>query len=126
MISGNMVYIAGHGPARPDGSFVTGKVGRDLTEKEGYQASRLTGIAILSTLKSAIGDLNRVSRIVKVLGLVNCDENFGNQPEVINGFSDLMVEVFGDRGKHARSAVGMDSLPRKIAVEVEMIVELKD
>ena len=121
-----MVYIAGHGPARPDGSFVTGKVGRDLTEKEGYQASRLTGIAILSTLKSAIGDLNRVSRIVKVLGLVNCDENFGNQPEVINGFSDLMVEVFGDRGKHARSAVGMDSLPRKIAVEVEMIVELKD
>jgi enamine deaminase RidA (YjgF/YER057c/UK114 family) len=126
VISGNMLYMAGHGPTREDGSMITGKVGRDLTEKQGYEAARLTGITMLSTLKNTIGDLNKVSRIVKVLGLVNCVEGYENQPEVINGFSDLMVEVFGDKGKHARSAVGMDSLPRNIAVEIEMIVELKE
>ena len=126
VVSGNMVYLAGHGPSRADGSLIVGKVGRDLTEKEGYEASRLTGIAMLSTLKNTIGDLNRVNRLVKVLGLVNCVEDFGNQPEVINGFSDLMVEVFGENGKHARSAIGMESLPRNIAVEIEMIVELKE
>ena len=100
--------------------------GKELTEKEGYQAARLTGLAMLSTLKNTIGDLNRVNQIVKVLGMVNCTEDFENQPEVINGFSDLMVEVFGENGKHARSAVGMYALPRNIAVEVEMIVELKE
>jgi len=126
VVSGNMVYLAGHAPTRPDGSNVFGKVGRDLTEKEGYEAARLTGIALLSTLKDTIGDLNRVNRIVKVFGMVNCVEGFENQPEVINGFSDLMVEVFGENGKHARSAVGMESLPRNIAVEIEMIVELKE
>ena len=126
VISGNMVYLAGHGPTRQDGSYITGKVGVDLTEKEGYDAARLTGLAILSTLKSTVGDLNRVNRIVKVTGMVNCAPGFGNQPEVINGFSDLMVEVFGENGKHARSAVGMASLPRNICVEIEMIVELKN
>lgn len=125
-VAGNMVYLAGHGPTTPEGGYVVGKVGKELTEKEGYQAARLTGLAMLSTLKNTIGDLNRVNQIVKVLGMVNCTEDFENQPEVINGFSDLMVEVFGENGKHARSAVGMYALPRNIAVEVEMIVELKE
>lgn len=126
VVSGNMVYLAGHGPSKPDGGYVTGKVGRDLTQEEGYEAARLAGIAMLSTLKNAVGDLNRVERIVKVIGMVNATEDFGNQPEVINGFSDLMVQVFGENGKHARSAVGMGSLPRNICVEIEMIVELKE
>ncbi len=126
VVSGNMVYLAGHGPSLPGGGNVTGKVGKDLTEEEGYAAARLTGLASLSTLKDAIGDLNRVHRIVKVTGMVNCTSDFVNQPEVINGFSDLMVEVFGENGLHARSAVGMGSLPRNIAVEIEMIVELKE
>ena len=126
VVSGNMVYLAGHGPSKPDGGYITGKVGRDLTEEEGYNAARLAGIAMLSTLKDAIGDLNRVERIVKVIGMVNATEDFGNQPEVINGFSDLMVQVFGENGKHARSAVGMGSLPRNICVEIEMIVQIKE
>ncbi len=126
VISGNMVYLAGHGPTAPDGGYITGKLGSDLTEKEGYDAARLAGLALLSTLKNTIGDLNRVSRIVKVTGMVNSNPDFVNQPEVINGFSDLMVEVFGENGKHARSAVGMASLPRNICVEIEMIVELKN
>jgi len=125
VVSGNTVYLAGHGPTLPEGGYVTGKIGRDLTEKEGYEAARLAGLAMLSTLKNTIGDLNRVNRIVKVTGMVNATPDFTNQPEVINGFSDLMVEVFGDNGKHARSAVGMGSLPRNICVEIEMIVELK-
>lgn len=126
VVTGNLVFLAGHGPSKADGTYITGKVGKDLTEKQGYEAARIAGIAMLSTLKSTIGDLNRVNRIVKVLGMVNCVEGYGNQPEVINGFSDLMVEVFGENGKHARAAVGMSSLPRNIAVEVEMIVELKE
>ena len=124
VVTGNLVFLAGHGPSLPGGGYITGKVGRDLTEKEGYDAARLVGIAMLSTLKNEIGDLNRVSRIVKVHGMVNAVEDFTNHPEVINGFSDLMVEVFGENGKHARAAVGMGSLPRNIAVEVEMVVEL--
>jgi enamine deaminase RidA (YjgF/YER057c/UK114 family) len=126
VVSGNMVYLAGHGPSKPEGGYITGKIGQDLTQEEGYAAARLAGLAMLSTLKNTIGDLNRVARIVKVTGMVNCVTGYGNQPEVINGFSDLMVEVFGENGKHARSAVGMDSLPRNICVEVEMIVELKN
>lgn len=126
VVSGNMVYLAGHGPNADDGSYITGKIGRDLTQEQGYDAARRTGMAMLSTLKYTIGDLNRVNRIVKVTGMVNCTPDFGNQPEVINGFSDLMVEVFGDAGKHARSAVGMNALPRNICVEIEMIVELKN
>jgi enamine deaminase RidA (YjgF/YER057c/UK114 family) len=126
VVTGNLVFLAGHGPSKADGTYITGKIGKDLTEKEGYDAARIAGIAMLSTLKNTIGDLNRVNRIVKVLGMVNCVEGYGNQPEVINGFSDLMVEVFGENGKHARAAVGMSSLPRNIAVEIEMIVELKE
>lgn len=123
--TGNLVFLAGKGPRRPDGTNVTGKVGKDLTVEEGYAAARLTGINQLAALKAAVGDLRRVRRIVKVLGLVNCDPTFTDHPRVLNGYSDLMVEVFGEAGKHARSAVGAPSLPANIAVEVEMIVEVR-
>lgn len=123
--TGNLIYLAGHGPTRADGSNIQGKVGRDLTVEQGYDAARQTGIALLSTLKSEIGDLSKVKRIVKVLGMVNCTEDFKDQPKVINGFSDLMVAVFGEKGKHARSAVGMYALPSNIAVEIEIIVEVE-
>ena len=123
--TGNLVYLAGHGPTRSDGSNITGKVGKDLTIEQGYEAARQTGIALLSTLKAEIGDLKKVKRIVKVLGMVNCTDDFADQPKVINGFSDLMVAVFGDKGKHARSAVGMNALPSNIAVEIEIIVEVE-
>jgi enamine deaminase RidA (YjgF/YER057c/UK114 family) len=121
---GTLLYLAGKGPNKPDGSYVTGKVGKDLTIEQGYEAARLTAIAHLSVLKAELGSLNKVKRIVKVLGMVNCAEDFKDQPKVINGYSDLMVEIFGDKGKHARSAVGMYSLPLGIAVEVEVIVEV--
>jgi enamine deaminase RidA (YjgF/YER057c/UK114 family) len=123
---GNLIFLSGHGPDKPGGGVVTGKLGSDLVVEDGQAAARLTGISLLSTLKVAIGDLNRVKRIVKVLGLVNSTPDFIQQPLVMNGFSNLMVEVFGDRGKHARSAVGVNSLPNNFAVEIEMIVELKD
>ncbi len=122
--TGNLIFLSGKGPLRADGSQIIGKVGEDLTIEEGYEAARITGINLLSALKAEIGDLNRVRRVVKVLGMVNAAPEFGNHPQVINGFSDLMVEVFGDRGRHARSAVGMGSLPDQIAVEIEMIVEV--
>lgn len=124
--TGNLVFMAGKGPTRPDGTRITGKVGIDLTVEEGYEAAKLVAEAQLAALKAEIGDLNKVVRIVKVLGMVNCTSDFENQPEVINGFSDTMVEIFGERGKHARAAVGMGSLPRNISVEIEMIVEVQD
>jgi enamine deaminase RidA (YjgF/YER057c/UK114 family) len=124
--SGNLLFIAGHGPAKADGTYITGKVGKDLTVEQGYEAAKQVGVAILSTLKTEIGDLNKVKRIVKVLGMVNCTEGFVDQPKVINGFSDLMVAVFGERGKHARSAVGMYALPMNISVEVELVIELEN
>jgi len=122
---GNMVYLAGHGPDKPEGGVVTGKVGSDLSVEQGADAARLTGISLLSTLKGEIGDLNKVKRIVKVLGMVNAVPTFEKHPQVMNGFSDLMVQVFGENGKHARSSVGVASLPNNIPVEIEMIVELK-
>ena len=122
--TGNLVFMAGKGPSKPEGGYIQGKVGVDLTIEEGYEGARLAAITQIAALKAEIGDLNKVVRVVKVLGMVNCAPDFGNQPEVINGFSDLIVEVFGERGKHARAAVGMGSLPRNIAVEVEMIVEV--
>lgn len=124
--TGNLVFMAGKGPSIPEGGYVSGKLGKDLTVEQGYEAAKLVAAAQLSALKAEIGDLNNVVRIVKVLGMVNCTDDFGDQPEVINGFSDTMVEVFGDRGKHARAAVGMASLPRNIAVEIEMIVEVNE
>jgi enamine deaminase RidA (YjgF/YER057c/UK114 family) len=122
---GNLLYLAGKGPTKPDGSNITGKVGKDLTIEQGYEAAQLTAINHLAVLKAELGDLNKVKRIVKVLGMVNCTEDFKDQPRVINGYSDLMVEIFGDKGKHARSAVGMYALPSNIAVEVEVIVEVE-
>ena len=123
---GNLVFLAGHGPDKPEGGMVTGKVGADLTAEQGMDAARLAGISLLSTLKAEIGDLNKVKRIVKVLGMVNAVPTFEKHPQVMNGFSDLMVAVFGESGKHARSSVGVSSLPNNIAVEIEMIVEVKD
>lgn len=124
--SGNLLFLAGKGPMKENGEYVTGKVGQQLSVEEGKAAARLVGISQLAVLKAELGDLNKVKRVVKVLGMVNCGSEFTQHPAVINGFSDLMVEVFGEKGKHARSAVGMPSLPMDIAVEVEMIVELED
>jgi enamine deaminase RidA (YjgF/YER057c/UK114 family) len=125
--SGNLVFLSGHGPVLAEGGYVTGKVGVDLTIEEGYQAARLTGIGLLSSLKKEIGDLNKVRRIVKATGMVNAGPDFTQHPQVINGFSDLMVEVFGpELGKHARAAVGMSSLPINIACEIEIVVEVTD
>lgn len=123
--TGNLIFLSGKGPTNPDGTNITGNVGKELTTEEGYAAARLTGINLLAVLKQELGSLNKVKRIVKILGMVNCTENFTDQPKVINGCSDLMVEVFGDKGKHARSSVGMNALPGNIAVEIEMIVEVK-
>ena len=123
--SGKLVFLAGKGPLRPDGTNITGKLGADLSIEEGYEAARLTGINQLAALRAELGSLDRVQRIVKVTGMVNAAPNFTDHPKVINGFSDLMVEVFGERGKHARAAVGMGSLPSNIAVEIEMIVEVE-
>jgi enamine deaminase RidA (YjgF/YER057c/UK114 family) len=116
----NMLYLSGTGPD------VFGKVGADLTVEEGYKAARETGLEVIAVLKAATGDLSRIKQFVKVLGMVNSDPDFTKQPAVINGFSDLMVEVFGEKGKHARSAVGVAALPNNMAVEIEVIVELID
>ena len=124
--TGNLLYLAGKGPGLPGKPLPVGKVGREFTIEEGYQHARSTGLSILAAIKAELGDLDRVKRIVKVLGMVNAMPDFGHQPEVINGCSDLFVEVFGERGRHARSAVGMGSLPRGIPVEVEVIVEVED
>jgi len=123
--SGNLVFLSGHGPFNEDGALITGKVGADLTTEQGYAAARRIAIGLLGSLKAAIGDLDKVQRVVKLLGLVNCPPDFGDQPKVINGASDFLVEVFGDKGKHARSAVGTNALPMNIAAEIEMIVEIR-
>ena len=123
--TGNLVFLAGHGPLKADGTYVTGRLGKDLKLEEGYEAARLTAIALLASLKAEIGELSRVKRVVKVHGMVNSDPAFTDQPKVINGCSDLLVSIFGDRGKHARAAVGMASLPIGIAVEIEMVVEVE-
>ncbi len=124
--AGNLIFLAGKGPKRADGSEITGKIPSEVTLEEGYEGARLTAINQLSVLKTMLGDLRKVKRIVKVLGMVNCDPSFVDQPKVINGFSDLMVSVFGDRGRHARAAVGMASLPRGQSVEIELVVEVYD
>ena len=123
--SGNLIYLSGNGPISSSGEKTIGKVGSDLSIEQGYMAARLTAINQLSVLKAHIGDLNKVVKIVKVFGMVNANPSFTEHPRVINGFSDLLIEVFGERGRHARSAVGVASLPWNIACEVEMIVEIK-
>jgi enamine deaminase RidA (YjgF/YER057c/UK114 family) len=123
---GPLLFVSGHGPLRTDGKpSVRGKLGRELSVEQGYQAAREVGLNLLATVRATLGSLDRVKRVVKVLGMVNSAEGFTDQPRVINGFSDLMVEVFGDAGKHARSAVGMAELPMGIPVEIEMILEVE-
>jgi enamine deaminase RidA (YjgF/YER057c/UK114 family) len=124
--TGNLLYLAGKGPGLPGKPLPVGKVGRDFTVEQAYVHARETALSLIAVMKAELGDLDRVKRIVKVLGMVNATPEFGQQPEVINGCSDLFVEVFGDRGRHARSAVGMGSLPRGIPVEIEVIVEVED
>ena len=124
--TGNLIFLSGKISKDKDGNLIIGKLGADLTVDQGYEAAKTCGIQQLSTLKAELGDLNKVVRIVKVTGFVNSDPSFTDQSKVVNGFSDLMVEVFGERGKHARAAVGMASLPLGVAVEVEMVVEVLD
>lgn len=126
VIVGNIAYCSGHGPIRAeDNQLIRGKVGIDLTQEEANAAARVTGLTILATLKKELGTLDRIERLVKVLGMVNAVPEFENHPQVINGFSDLMVEIFGDAGRAARSAVGMGSLPGNIPIEIEVILQLK-
>lgn len=121
---GDLCYVSGHGPLKSDDTLITGRVGDDLTEEQGIAAARQVGLAILATVRKHLGSLDRVVRVVKVLGMVNCTADFKNHPKVINGFSDLMVEIWGENGRAARSAVGMGSLPGNIAVEVEVIFQV--
>ena len=123
--SGNMVYVAGSGPDREGAPQWRGKLGRNVSVEEGYLAAQSAALNMLASLKVEIGELSKVKRIVKVLGMVNGEPEFADQPKVINGCSDLLVDIFGDKGKHARSAVGMGSLPGGIPVEIEMIVEVE-
>jgi len=125
--TGNLLYLSGSGPAPgPDGTVASGKLGADLTVEEGYEAARLAGLNLIARLKAELGDLDRVKRVVKLLAMVNSSPDFNQPPAVANGCSDLLVEVFGDKGRHARSAVGMATLPNDIPVEIEMIVEVED
>lgn len=127
--TGNLLFVSGHGPGVvKDGKveYLRGKVGRDLTVEQGYEAAKQVMLNLLQSIKGAIGDLDKVRRVVKVLGFVNCTEDFADHPKVINGASDLLVALYGERGRHARSAVGMQQLPFGIAVEIEMVVEVED
>lgn len=123
---GNLIYTAGHLPVTPEGTVITGRVGSDLTTEEGYTAARNVGLNIIATLKAELGDLSRVERIVKLTAFVNCVESFSAQPKVVNGASDLFGAVFGEKGKHARSAVGVNALPLNVPVEIEAIVLVRD
>ena len=123
--SGNLLFLAGHGPTNSDGSSITGKLGTELDLNQGIEAARTATIYILSVLKSELKDLDRIKKIVKLTGWVNCDQNFTKQHLVMNGCSDLLVSIFGDNGKHARSSIGTNSLPNNIAVEIEMVIEIE-
>ncbi|MBD3672596.1 MAG: RidA family protein [Planctomycetaceae bacterium] len=122
--TGNLIYLSGHGPLKPDGTMFTGKVGSDVSQEEGKAAARQTGLALLATMKDQLGSLDKVKKIVKVLGMVNAAPDFTEHPSVINGCSELFVELWGEDGRAARSAVGMGSLPGNISVEIELIAEL--
>lgn len=126
-LNDNTVFTAGHLPLPPDGGdLITGKVGDDLTAEEGYEAAKHVAINMLASLKYELGDLDKIKGLVKVFGIVNCVDGFPNQPAVINGFSDTIVEILGDKGKHARSAIGTNALPLNVAVEVEAIFEVEE
>jgi enamine deaminase RidA (YjgF/YER057c/UK114 family) len=120
--AGNLLFLSGQGPKRPDGSFEVGRLGRDATIEDGYRAARLTGLQLLAVAKSAAGELSRIEAVVKLLGMVNAEPDFADHPKVVNGCSDLFVEMLGEAGRHARSAVGMGSLPDGIMVEIEAIL----
>ena len=124
-ISGNTLYLSGQGPRRSDGTFATGKVGRDVTIEQAYEHAKLVGLGLLAAAKAAAGELSRIE-VLKVLGMVNAVPEFSDQPKVINGCSDLFVAVLGERGRHARSAVGMGSLPMQITVEIEAVMRIHD
>lgn len=124
--SGSLLFMSGCGPRRNDGSAITGKLGGGLTVEQGYEAARVVGLNMLVNIRQVLGSLDKVKRVVKVLGMVNATPEFFQTPQVMNGFSDLFVEVFGEAGRGARSAVGMVTLPSQIAVEVEMILEVED
>ena len=123
--TGNLVFLSGVGPRTSDGQTATGKVGRDLTVEQAQVAARQCGLNLLANLKGIIGDLDKVTHVVKLLGMVNAVPEFGEHPQVINGCSDLLVALFGEKGRHARAAVGMGSLPNGIPVEIEMVVEVE-
>jgi len=122
--AGNLLFVSGHGPYNDGKTVLSGKLGKELNIEEGYKTARNVALNCLASVKATLGDLDKVKRVVKLLGMVNCTEDFKDQPKVINGASDLLVEVFGEKGKHARSAVGMQSLPNNIPVEIEMILEV--
>lgn len=123
---GNLLFLSGHGCELPEGGLLyEGRLGVDLSVEQGYEAARQVGINLLATLKNYLGDLDRIEKVVKVLGFVACHPEFHEQPAVMNGFSDLMVEVFGQRGTHARSAIGTNALPKNLPVEIEMILEIR-
>jgi enamine deaminase RidA (YjgF/YER057c/UK114 family) len=124
-IDGRTIYLSGQGPRRPDGTLVSGRVGEDVSVEQAYECARLVGLGLLAAAKLAAGDLGKVEAL-KLLGMVNAVPGFTEQPKVINGCSDLFVEVLGDRGRHARSAVGMGSLPGNIPVEIEVIMRIVD
>ncbi len=124
-MAGNMLYISGQGPREANGSYITGRLGLNMSVEQGYAAARLTGLQLLAVAKSAIGELSRIEAVIKLLGMVNAEPDFGDQPKVINGCSDLLVEVLGEAGRHARSAVGMGSLPNRMAVEIEAIMLIR-
>ncbi len=122
---GNLLYLSGQGPRRPDGSIPVGRLGLNYSVEQGYADARQIGLQILATVRQAVGSLDRIEGVVKLLGMVNAEPDFGQHPKVINGCSDLLVEVLGERGKHARSAVGMGSLPNGMPVEIEAIIQVK-
>ena len=124
-LAGNILYLAGQGPRDESGKQLTGKLGKDISVEEGYRRARLVGLGLLAAMRDALGSLDRVDYIVKLLGMVNAVPDFNDLPKVINGCSDLFVEVFGDAGRHARSAVGNVMLPNQISVEIEGIVAVK-
>jgi enamine deaminase RidA (YjgF/YER057c/UK114 family) len=125
ILHGDLLFLSGQGPVCEDGSLATGKVGLEVSTEQAYRHARLAGMVLLAGMREALGSLDRVERIVKVLGMVNASSDFAEHPEVINGCSDLFAEIFGDRGRHARSAVGLGSLPGGITVEIEAIVAIR-